>query len=119
MVGNKLEMEKAAQTLTQKYQVHVVLKGGHLPSPKSSDILCIYPENSCEWFETERIETKNTHGTGCTFSSAIATFLAFGHDVKTSVEKAKNYLTQAITAGKEYELGKGHGPVCHFISAPP
>jgi hydroxymethylpyrimidine/phosphomethylpyrimidine kinase len=115
-ITSEHEMEKAAQSLAQQYKVNVLLKGGHLISEKSNDVLCEYVLNTCEWFKTERIQTKNTHGTGCTFSSAIATFLAFDNDLKTAVKKAKNYLTQAIVAGQHYQLGHGHGPVKHQFS---
>ena len=114
-ITSEREMEKAAQFLAQQYKTNILLKGAHLTSEKSSDVLCEYPSNTCEWFETQRIQTKNTHGTGCTFSSAIATFLAFEEDLKTAVKKAKNYLTQAIEAGQYYQLGHGHGPVKHQL----
>jgi hydroxymethylpyrimidine/phosphomethylpyrimidine kinase len=63
---------------------------------------------------TERIATRNNHGTGCTLSSAIAAFLAKGADIETAVRDAKAYITNAIRAGADYRLGSGHGPVHHF-----
>ena len=66
------------------------------------------------WYERRRLRTVNTHGTGCTLSSAITAFRARGVDIPESVERAKEYITGAINAGAEYRLGKGHGPVHHF-----
>ena len=66
------------------------------------------------WFSAQRVETKNTHGTGCTLSSAIASYLARGESLKRSVECAKRYLTQAIKANPG--LGKGNGPVNHLFA---
>jgi hydroxymethylpyrimidine/phosphomethylpyrimidine kinase len=64
---------------------------------------------------SKRIYTKNTHGTGCTFSSALAAFLAHGLSLNDAVRKASTYMQGAIAAGAEYEIGKGHGPVHHFF----
>jgi len=64
---------------------------------------------------SERIQTKNTHGTGCTFSSAIAAFLAHDLSLNEAIRNAKDYINSAIFAGSEYEIGKGHGPVHHFF----
>jgi len=66
------------------------------------------------WFESERINTKNTHGTGCTLSSAIAAYLARGFKIKDAVRKAKKFIDKAINEGANYQLGKGNGPVHHF-----
>jgi hydroxymethylpyrimidine/phosphomethylpyrimidine kinase len=66
------------------------------------------------WFEFERIDTPNTHGTGCTLSSAIASFLARGEGLEKAVEHAREYMQAAIAAGSLYQLGHGHGPVHHF-----
>jgi len=63
---------------------------------------------------SHRINTKNTHGTGCTFSSAVASYLAHKLSLNEAVKRAKEYINQAIANGAEYEIGKGHGPVCHF-----
>ena len=64
---------------------------------------------------SQRINTKNTHGTGCTFSSAITAFLAHGLSLNDAVRKGKDYINNAIVAGADYEIGKGHGPVHHFF----
>ena len=64
---------------------------------------------------SKRIVTKNTHGTGCTLSSAFAAALAKGEDLTTAAKSAKNYIEQAIISGAEYEIGNGYGPVNHFF----
>ncbi len=84
-----------------------------------ADCLCITTGNGkveVHWFESKRIITKNTHGTGCTLSSAIAANLAKGFEIQESVKKSKRYIDKAIKAGKVYSLGKGHGPVHHFYA---
>jgi len=80
-----------------------------------SDCLYLVNQNKFLWFEAERINTKNTHGTGCTFSAAIAAYLAKGFDLPEAVQNAKNYITATIKAGATYQIGHGHGPVCHNI----
>jgi len=99
------EMRKAAIDIWRLGAKNVVIKGGHLKG-KAIDIL-FDGEDYIE-FESARIETKNTHGTGCTFASAIATFLARGETVPGAVRMAKNFITMAIRAG--LTLGKGTGP---------
>lgn len=106
------EMEAAARAIAEQYQVAVLLKGGHLNSPTAQDVLCEAGELT--YFEMPRVDTKNTHGTGCTLSAAIASYLAQGNSLKDSVMRAKQYLFNAILAGSEYALGKGCGPVHHF-----
>ena len=66
------------------------------------------------WYESERIKTMNTHGTGCTLSSALASFMGQGLDIPEAVSKAKTYIRGAITEAKRLNVGKGHGPVHHF-----
>jgi hydroxymethylpyrimidine/phosphomethylpyrimidine kinase len=118
-INTKEEMEKACYELIELGTKSVLVKGGHRSGHNlsSDDCLCI-KDNSGEkkiyWFETERINTNNTHGTGCTLSSSIAVFLAKGYGIKESVQHAKKYITSAIKAGSYYKLGKGHGPVYHF-----
>jgi len=99
------EMKKAAHRIYQLGSKHVVVKGGHLKG-KAIDLL--YDGGKYEEIEGPRIETKNTHGTGCTFASAIATFLARGDTVSEAVRKAKIFITMAIQSG--LALGKGTGP---------
>lgn len=106
------DMENAARLIANEYQVNVLVKGGHLNSPTVQDVLCEAGELT--YFELPRIETKNTHGTGCTLSAAIASYLAQGKTLKDAVFCAKQYLFEAIVSGSEQSLGRGHGPVHHF-----
>lgn len=113
-IRDKAQMEKAALDLVQMGPQAVVVKGGHL-SGDCDDCLCLKnPNLEIYWFSTPRIQTQNTHGTGCTFSAAIAAFLARGFTILESVTQAKKYLTGAIDAGKELKIGHGNGPVHHF-----
>lgn len=112
LIGMKItapsEMEQAAMQLAETYHTAVLLKGGHSVG-SCNDLLCT--EESRLWFSGERIRTNNTHGTGCTLSSAIASFLAQGMPLEESVRLAKTYITQAIAAG--LSLGHGNGPIAH------
>ncbi len=113
-IQNKTQMEKAALDLLQMGPAAVVVKGGHL-NGDCDDCLCLNNKNpEIHWFSSPRIQTQNTHGTGCTFSAAIAAFLARGYSILDSVKQAKEYLTKAIDAGKEVKIGKGNGPLHHF-----
>lgn len=108
-------MEKAARELSETYNINVLLKGGHLNNEQSPDLL--YEINrACKWFETKRIKSKNTHGTGCTLSSAIASYLAQGLLLNEAVAEAKNYLTEALKAACFLKIGKGNGPLDHFYN---
>lgn len=98
----------AAKSLSEKTGSAVLIKGGHAAG-LARDLL--YEAGNCIWYEAERIDNKNTHGTGCTLSSAIAANLAKNEDLKTAVKRAKEYLTGAIRAG--LDLGKGSGPLDH------
>ena len=104
-VGSIEEMKKAARRIYELGSKYVVVKGGHLRG-KAIDLL--YDGEKYEEIEGPRIETKNTHGTGCTFASAIATFLARGDTVSEAVRKAKIFITMAIQSS--LRLGKGTGP---------
>lgn len=107
------EMKRAAQEIYQTYGCACLVKGGHLEGEKMCDVLHDGHETHC--FSTERIDSKNLHGTGCTLSSAIATFLAHGDSLHEAVKQAKNYVTWAIGAAQHLEIGKGNGPLWHFI----
>ncbi|PSV10676.1 bifunctional hydroxymethylpyrimidine kinase/phosphomethylpyrimidine kinase [Photobacterium kishitanii] len=93
----------------------VLLKGGHLEQSSDSTDLLILANNVIE-LTTPRIDTNNTHGTGCTLSAAIASYLAQGNDLTTATTLAKRYITAAITAADELNIGHGHGPVNHFFA---
>jgi len=105
------DMEKAAKEIYKLGCKNVLLKGGHM-SGEAIDVL--YDGNELTHFYSERIPTKNTHGTGCTLSSAIASNLALGFNVKASVQNAKEYITTAIK--HSLDIGKGVGPTNHFYT---
>ncbi|MCI8326879.1 MAG: bifunctional hydroxymethylpyrimidine kinase/phosphomethylpyrimidine kinase [Lachnospiraceae bacterium] len=111
-ITEKPEMESAAAILGQNYGGAVVLKGGHAQG--SADDL-LYLDGNCIWIAGERLDNSNTHGTGCTFSSAIAAGLAKGMDIEKSVRTAKEYMQKAIEAG--LDLGHGNGPLEHSVGS--
>ncbi len=108
------DMPQAVKDLAKLGCNNILLKGGHLTDNNSCDIL--YQTNNDYMLELpgERINTPNSHGTGCTLSSAIAANLAKGVNLKAAVKNAKAYIIGALKAGAEYKTGKGHGPVHHF-----
>ena len=89
----------------------VLVKGGHSEENECRD--CLLHNNRYYWFSSKKIMTNNTHGTGCTLSSAIAAFMAKGEKTEFAVKKAKKYLEEAMQAGANYQLGKGNGPLHH------
>ena len=101
-------MEKAAAIIYEKYHVAILCKGGHSLND-ANDYL--YTDKGGEWLRGERIDNANTHGTGCTLSSAIAAQLAKGADLTDAVTKAKQYISGALADG--LDLGKGSGPLNH------
>lgn len=105
------EMEEAALMIHQMGARNVLLKGGHLED-SSTDIL--YNGEEYTYFSAPRIQTKNTHGTGCTLSSAITSNLALGYDIVQAVKAAKEYITIAIQ--HSLAIGKGVGPTHHFYA---
>jgi len=104
----------AAQQLGKEYQTNVLLKGGHLTVTPCTDIFFNQQNNTIVHFAKPRIITQNIHGTGCTLSSAIASFLAQGNTLETAIRRAKHYLNHAIQAAIDWQLGSGPGPVDHF-----
>lgn len=106
------EMQDQARKLRSLGPEMVLLKGGHLGGSDSPDVLA--DGRHITWFEAPRVPTKNTHGTGCTLSSALAAELAKGKSPKTAVSIAKHYLADAVTAADRLAVGGGHGPVQHF-----
>ncbi len=107
------EMEKQAGRLLQRGPRAVLIKGGHLESADSPDVLI--DAGGVIWFEGVRMTTRNTHGTGCTLSSAIAAELAKGQSMVEAAGVAKAYLAKAISAADRLSVGSGHGPVHHFV----
>lgn len=110
-IENTDDMKKAAVLISEMGSKNVLIKGGHLDK-EALDIL--YDGRKYYYFNAERIHTKNTHGTGCTYSSAIASNLALGMNLESAVQKAKIYVTNAIR--HSLNIGKGHGPTNHFYS---
>ncbi len=106
------EMQSVGEALMALGPKAVLLKGGHLGGDQSPDLL-IDAEGS-EVLHSARIDTRNTHGTGCTLSSAIAAGLALGLQPRQAVEHAKEYIQAAISAADSLDVGRGHGPVHHF-----
>ena len=107
-VKTEEDMVKAAEKISRTYRCAVLLKGGHQLND-ANDLLCRGGEH--RWFYGKRIDNPNTHGTGCTLSSAIASNLAKGFGMETAVERAKAYISGAL--GAMLDLGKGSGPMNH------
>ncbi len=111
------EMEDGAMEFVRDYGVNsVLIKGGHLEGDDMVDIFLEKNSSRPIMLKSKKINTNNTHGTGCTLSSAIAAFLAIGHNLEESLHLAKDYITQAIDSAKEISLGKGSGAVNHFFN---
>ena len=96
-------------------QVSVLLKAGHLSGDDLVDYFFNAEDGTTTQLPSKRVYTRNTHGTGCTLSSAFAAALARGEDLTSAAISAKKYIEQAIISGAEYEIGHGHGPVNHFF----
>ena len=107
-VKTEKDMITASKTISETYHCAVLCKGGHQLND-ANDLL--YRDGSCQWFYGKRIDNPNTHGTGCTLSSAIASNLAKGFSLDESVERAKQYISGALAA--MLDLGKGSGPMHH------
>lgn len=112
-IQNIHDMQHAAKQLTDEYQTGFLIKGGHLEGNRMCDLLHT-SEYIFHIYEEEKVETDNLHGTGCTLSSAIATYLAKGFPMREAIQLAKAYITQAIIAGKDLHIGHGNGPLWHF-----
>ncbi len=119
LLGRKIpalaDMEAAVKSLAEWGSRSILLKGGHLEVADSNDLLYLAAEDRYVLLKAKRIQSRNTHGTGCTLSSAIASYLARGCTIETAVQNAKRYIHQAIEAGAAYSIGHGHGPVHHFF----
>lgn len=116
-VDGRARMEEAARALLELGPQAVIVKGGHLQGKESPDCLAVRiagGQTEIRWLGAEHVETRNTHGTGCTFSSAICAFLARGERLQEAAGRAKRYLSETIRQGASFRLGSGHGPVHHF-----
>ncbi|MCQ2224464.1 MAG: bifunctional hydroxymethylpyrimidine kinase/phosphomethylpyrimidine kinase [Paludibacteraceae bacterium] len=118
LLGERINSQEdliiAAQKLARKFNVSVLLKAGHLTNDLLTDYFYNNEKQRSLALTSKRLDTPNTHGTGCTLSSAIASMLAKGYEIEEAIQKAKEYLTGAIEEGANYQIGHGHGPVCHF-----
>jgi hydroxymethylpyrimidine/phosphomethylpyrimidine kinase len=108
---DEADMEAAARQLLQMGARAVLLKGGHLPGDTVSDLLLT--RDHAHWMREPRIPSDNTHGTGCTLSSAIAAYLALGSPLPEAVHKARDYVRGALAAGASVRTGAGGGPLNH------
>ena len=119
LLGRKINEQRDLPVVIRELSVggsvSVLLKGGHLKEELLTDVFYNAETDELIELSSKRIDTRNTHGTGCTFSSAIAAFLAHGLSLNDAIYQAKEYMKSAITAGAAYEIGKGHGPVHHFF----
>lgn len=109
------DMETAGKKILKYGCKNILLKGGHQDTPKITSLLLGKNGESIS-FETEKFTTSNTHGSGCTLSSAIAAFLARGETLKDAVTLAQEYVYEAIKSGKDVVTGKGNGPLNHFFN---
>ena len=122
LAGHKItdirSLYAAGEELT-KLCAAVLIKGGHSEGNDVSDYLFEIGKECPECYTIRRVDTVNTHGTGCTLSSAIAANLALGYDLHTSVARAKDYISKAISEGADVEFGLNNGPVNHLFAPEP
>ncbi len=119
LLGEKIESQESLPDTARRLSelcggVSVLLKAGHLRDPELTDVFYNAESGRHIILRSRRCDTANTHGTGCTLSSAFAAFLAHGNDLDRAARLAKDYITAAIEAGAEYPIGHGNGPVHHF-----
>lgn len=116
-IRSQASLPEMAQRLSASYGVSVLLKAGHLSEDELTDILYDKETDKLLQLTSKRIRTRNTHGTGCTMSSALAASLAKGETLQQAASSAKTFISNAIIAGADYEIGHGHGPV-QFLAHP-
>ncbi len=118
LLGQKISKQQdlfvCARNLAEKFEVSVLLKSGHLDANELVDVFFDFEKSEITSMKSTKLHTLNTHGTGCTMSSAFATYLAQGFSLKECALKSKEYIEQSIQEGMKYEIGKGNGPVHHF-----
>ncbi len=112
-ITSQSSLEKAGTWFLSHGAKAVLIKGGHTWDREATDYL--FYDKGFKSFTHNRIESRNTHGTGCTLSSAITAYLAQGYALPQAVALGKEYLTTALLSGKEVSIGNGHGPVDHFF----
>ena len=113
------ELPRIARKLSSGGKVSVLMKAGHLVDDELVDIFYNAEEDSVMELHSRRVHSRNTHGTGCTLSSALASYLAQGLSLNDAVSAAKQYIGKAIESGAGYEIGHGHGPVDFFFGSCP
>lgn len=111
-ITNEASMNEAAKRILAKGCNTLLIKGGHLAGKKIDRLYAA--DKQVREYEAQDVATRNTHGTGCTLSSAITAHLAIGYPMEEAIAKAKAWLTEALIAGADVEIGSGHGPVNHF-----
>lgn len=112
-IDTPTDMAGAASQLASNGAKHVVITGGDLPNPNES-IDAVWTDAGVRFLRSRRVETRNTHGTGCAFSAAIAVRLALGDAVPEALVFAKRYVYRALVGARDWQLGSGHGPLDHF-----
>ena len=118
LIGHAITLaniESSAKEIGEKFNVSVLLKGGHLEATDlMTDILYIKENQKLVTINNKAFKTNHTHGTGCSLSSSIATYISLGFELEEAVIKSCNYINEAIESGKDKLLGKGNGPIDHF-----
>ncbi len=112
-IDSQSALYKAGQYLLALGAKAVLIKGGHTVDTEATDYL--FTDKGVTTFSKSRIDTMNTHGTGCTLSAAITAYIARGLSLEKAIERGKEYLSKALNSGKMVAIGKGHGPVDHFF----
>lgn len=120
-ISHENDLNLAAQAFTHYGCIYTLIKGGHRSSKEMTDVLFGTPSSNNVTqrlisFNRTKVESVNTHGTGCTLSSAIAAHIALGYNIKEAIEKSKNYITDAISHSKDVKLGHSTGPLNHFFN---
>jgi len=108
------QLPDVAKRIGQKWNVSVMMKAGHISESELTDIFYNHEEDHIIKLTSKRNNTVNTHGTGCTLSSAFASYLAQGCSLDDAAKASKEYISNAIESGSQYAIGHGHGPVNHF-----
>jgi hydroxymethylpyrimidine/phosphomethylpyrimidine kinase len=118
LLGKKIEKQEdlpaMAKELSMDGSISVLLKAGHMKDEEVIDIFYNAEKDEVVELKSKRLDSMNTHGTGCTLSSSFAAMLARGMELSDAAAEAKNYINQAIVHGVDYKIGEGHGPVHHF-----
>lgn len=115
-ITSQADLPRIAEKLSCGGKVSVLMKAGHLTEDELVDVFYNAEEGHCIELRSPRLYTQNTHGTGCTLSSAFASMLAQGKSLDDAARAAKDYISAAIASGAEYQIGHGHGPVNHFFN---